>query len=66
MKWIESTQANPQQESTRAIYSVECHPTENGRFAIVQHLNGQSKDILPKELSAHATVQEIGGGSIAM
>ena len=32
----------------------------------MQHLNGQSKDILPKELSAHATVQEIGGGSIAM
>jgi len=32
----------------------------------VQHLNGQSKDILPKELSAHATVQELGGGSISM
>ncbi|KAJ5172473.1 hypothetical protein N7492_005066 [Penicillium capsulatum] len=53
-------------ESTGSIYSVECHPTEGGRFAIVQHLNGKSQDVLPKELSAHAIVQEIGGGSIAM
>lgn len=45
---------------------MECHPTENGRFAIVEHRNGQSKDVLPKELSAHATVQEIGGGSISI
>lgn len=52
--------------STGAIYSVECRPTEAGRFAIVQHLNGRSRDILPKELSAHATVQELGGGSISM
>lgn len=58
--------ADLNQESTGTIYSIECHPTENGRFAIVQHHNGQSKDILPKELSALATVQEIGGGSIAM
>ncbi|KAJ5569856.1 uncharacterized protein N7459_009286 [Penicillium hispanicum] len=53
-------------ESSGAIYSVECRPTEDGRHAIVQHLNGESKDVLPKELSAHATVQEMGGGSIAM
>ncbi|KAJ5647146.1 hypothetical protein N7490_003518 [Penicillium lividum] len=53
-------------ESTGAIYSIECHPTEDGRYAIVQHLNGKSQDVLPKNLSAHATVQELGGGSIAM
>ncbi|KAH8434324.1 S9 family peptidase [Aspergillus melleus] len=53
-------------ESIGAIYSVECHPTEGGRFAIIQHLNGQSRDVLPKEYSAHATVQELGGGSILM
>ncbi|KAJ5655396.1 hypothetical protein N7507_007346 [Penicillium longicatenatum] len=53
-------------ESTGAIYSIECHPTEDGRYAIVQHLNGKSQDVLPKNLSAHATVQELGGGSIDM
>ncbi|RDH36783.1 Alpha/Beta hydrolase protein [Aspergillus welwitschiae] len=53
-------------ESTGAIYSVECHPTEGGRFAIIQHLNGQSRDVLPRDYSAHATVQELGGGSILM
>ncbi|KAJ5149843.1 hypothetical protein N7448_001421 [Penicillium atrosanguineum] len=53
-------------ESTGAIYSIECRPNEDGRFAIVQHLHGQTKDVLPKELSAHATVQELGGGSISM
>ncbi|KAJ5673824.1 hypothetical protein N7462_009263 [Penicillium macrosclerotiorum] len=53
-------------ESIGAIYSVECRPTENGRFAIVQHLDGQKKDVLPRELSALATVQELGGGSVSM
>ncbi|KAF7588705.1 hypothetical protein BBP40_005305 [Aspergillus hancockii] len=53
-------------ESTGAIYSVESRPTEDGRHAIVQHLNGQSADVLPKDFSAHASVQEIGGGSLAM
>ncbi|EPS28726.1 hypothetical protein PDE_03672 [Penicillium oxalicum 114-2] len=54
-------------ESTGAIYSVECRPVEDGRAAIVEHRqNGQSKDVLPKDLSAFATVQEMGGGSIAM
>ncbi|KAJ5915150.1 hypothetical protein N7454_011262 [Penicillium verhagenii] len=53
-------------ESTGAIFSIECHPTENGRYAIVQHLDGKSQDVLPKTLSAHATVQELGGGSIDM
>lgn len=57
---------NHKQEDSGAIYSIECHPTEDGRFAIVEHLNGQSKDVLPKEFSAHATVQECGGGSISM
>lgn len=32
----------------------------------MQHLNGQRRDVLPRELSAHATVQELGGGSISM
>lgn len=58
--------ANPPQEASGAIYSVQCRPTEDGRFAIVQHLNGQSRDVLPREMSAHATVQELGGGSVAM
>ncbi|KAJ5833673.1 alpha/beta-hydrolase [Penicillium riverlandense] len=53
-------------EPSGAIYSVECRPTENGRFAIMQHLNGHSQDILPKEFSAQASVQELGGGSIAI
>ncbi|KAJ5176232.1 uncharacterized protein N7482_002109 [Penicillium canariense] len=53
-------------ESTGAVYSVECRPVEDGRSAVVQHLNGQSKDILPKDLSALASVQELGGGSISM
>ncbi|KAJ5114662.1 alpha/beta-hydrolase [Penicillium alfredii] len=53
-------------ESTGAIYSVECHPTQEGRYAIIQHLNGHRRDVLPKELSAHATVQELGGGSLEM
>lgn len=45
---------------------MECRPVEDGRSAIVQHLNGQSKDVLPKNLSALASVQELGGGSISM
>ncbi|KAF5859921.1 hypothetical protein ETB97_002235 [Aspergillus alliaceus] len=53
-------------ESTGAIYCVECRPTEDGRHAIVEHLHGESRDVLPNEFSAHATVQELGGGSIAM
>ncbi|KAJ5485042.1 hypothetical protein N7539_005030 [Penicillium diatomitis] len=54
-------------ETSGAIYSVECRPVEDGRAAIVRHgKEGQSKDVLPKELSALATVQEMGGGSIAM
>lgn len=57
---------NTSQEKTGAVYSVESHPTEDGRFAIVEHVDGHSKDVLPKEFSAHATVQEIGGGSISM
>ena len=61
---LESTNAS--QEPSGKIYSIECHPTENGRYAIVQHQNGVSKDILPKNLSAHGTVQELGGGSIDM
>lgn len=32
----------------------------------MQHLNGQTKDVLPEELSAHASVQELGGGSISL
>jgi dipeptidyl aminopeptidase/acylaminoacyl peptidase len=61
-----TTITNIPQEPTGAIYSIECHPTEDGRYAIVQHLNGKSQDVLPKDLSAHATVQELGGGSIDM
>ncbi|KAJ5281593.1 hypothetical protein N7478_006965 [Penicillium angulare] len=53
-------------EPTRTIYSVECRPTEDGRYAIVQHRDGKTQDILPTNLSAHASVQELGGGSIAM
>ncbi|KAE8150689.1 Alpha/Beta hydrolase protein [Aspergillus avenaceus] len=53
-------------ESTGAIYSIECRPTEDGRFVIVQHLNGERRDVLPREFSAHAMVQELGGGSIAV
>ncbi|KAI9929299.1 hypothetical protein ASPWEDRAFT_110440 [Aspergillus wentii DTO 134E9] len=53
-------------ESTGAIYSVECRPTENARYVIVEHRNGQRRDVLLKEFSAHATVQELGGGSIAI
>ncbi|CAG8929365.1 unnamed protein product [Penicillium salamii] len=54
------------QEQNGAIYAVECRPAEDGRFAIVQHLNGHSQDVLPKNLSAHATVQELGGGTMAI
>ncbi|CAG8242815.1 unnamed protein product [Penicillium salamii] len=54
------------QERNGAIYAVECRPAEDGRFAIVQHLNGHSQDVLPKNLSAHATVQELGGGTMAI
>lgn len=32
----------------------------------MQHLNGETKDVLPKDLSALATVQELGGGSVSM
>ncbi|KAE8315921.1 Alpha/Beta hydrolase protein [Aspergillus transmontanensis] len=53
-------------DSTGAIYSVECHPTENGRHAIIQHWNGERRDVLPRDFSAHATVQELGGGSLAI
>lgn len=57
---------NSAQEQSGAIYAVECRPAEDGRFAIVQHLNGQTRDVLPTNLSAHATVQELGGGSMAI
>ncbi|CAG7948710.1 unnamed protein product [Penicillium olsonii] len=53
-------------ERNGAIYAIECRPAEDGRFTIVQHLNGQSRDFLPKNLSAHATVQELGGGTTAI
>ncbi|KAJ6171995.1 hypothetical protein N7470_001062 [Penicillium chermesinum] len=53
-------------EPTGAIYSVELHPTEDGRHAIMQHLNGEVRDILPNEFSAAGTVQELGGGSIEL
>lgn len=45
---------------------MECHPIEDGRHAIIQHLQGESRDVLPKDFSAHATVQELGGGSLAI
>lgn len=45
---------------------MELHPTEDGRHAIMRHLNGEVRDILPKELSAFATVQEIGGGILEL
>lgn len=57
---------NSAQEQSGAIYAVECRPAEDGHFAIVQHLNGQTRDVLPTNLSAHATVQELGGGSMAI
>ncbi|KAJ6031270.1 hypothetical protein N7540_002002 [Penicillium herquei] len=53
-------------EWDETIYSIECHPTEDGRYAIVRHIGGQSQDVLPKNLSAHGTVQELGGGSMVM
>ncbi|RDW63430.1 hypothetical protein BP6252_10975 [Coleophoma cylindrospora] len=53
-------------ESTSAIYSVESRPTEDGRFAIVEHTESRAKDVLPHKFSAHAEVQENGGGSIAI
>ncbi|CAG8395173.1 unnamed protein product [Penicillium salamii] len=61
-----SQDIDPCQERNGAIYAVECRPAEDGRFAIVQHLNGNSHDVLPKNLSAHATVQELGGGTMAI
>ncbi|EYE92667.1 alpha/beta hydrolase family protein [Aspergillus ruber CBS 135680] len=55
-------------ESTGAIYSIECIPTENGRYTIIEHYNGKSRNILPKEsgLSAQANVHDLGGGSMAI
>ena len=65
-KTLKRDQADNTKESTGAIYSVECRPVEDGRSAIVQHLNGEPKDVLPKDLSALASVQELGGGSVSI
>ncbi|KAJ5907741.1 hypothetical protein N7495_000423 [Penicillium taxi] len=54
------------EEVTGTIYSVECHPTEGGRYAIMEHINGSKRDVLSPSLSAFAMVNELGGGSIAM
>lgn len=66
VSFCQQSHTNNKQESTGTIYSIECRPTEDGRYAIVQHRDGKTQDVLPEPLSAHASVQELGGGSIAI
>ncbi|KFZ03910.1 hypothetical protein V502_10558 [Pseudogymnoascus sp. VKM F-4520 (FW-2644)] len=53
-------------EAKGAIYSIESRPKEDGRYTIVEHSITGARDVLPPNFSAHAKVQENGGGSVAI
>lgn len=48
------------------VYILEIRPDEGGRGAIVEHHNGQSKDVLPRPYSALSQVHEYGGASFVV
>lgn len=53
-------------ENSGAVYCIESRPREQGRFTIVEYTGADVREILPAQYSAHATVQELGGGSFGI
>ena len=47
-----------------SIYYSERRPNEKGRTALVQLVEGETKDLLPIDYNARTTVHEYGGGSV--
>ncbi|EXJ65829.1 uncharacterized protein A1O5_11070 [Cladophialophora psammophila CBS 110553] len=45
------------------IYLLEVRPDEGGRGVIVEHYNGQKRDVLPKQYNCLSQVHEYGGAS---
>lgn len=48
------------------IYIIEIRADEEGRGVIVEHHNGKSRDVLPRQFNALSQVHEYGGASFAV
>ena len=49
-----------------ALYWIEVHPKEKGRYVIVKWENGEKKELLPAPFNARTRVHEYGGGSFVI
>ena len=54
------------QESADRVYWIESRPQAQGRYAIMERFGEETREVLPKALSARSMVQELGGGSFEL